>query len=151
MSEPTEPFKTHDAITALHFIQATGTQVVNKAANQFGIAPADMRALYFLNVEPNATPKRVAAHMGLTTGAVTTLVDRLVDGGFAVRTPNPQDRRSVLLALTDHGREAVAGVTELYSAAFLGSIDPAEMSALAASLTALSTALGESGRIDEAV
>jgi DNA-binding MarR family transcriptional regulator len=110
-----------------------------------------MRALYFLNVEPDATPKRVAAHMGLTTGAVTTLVDRLVDGGFALRSPNPNDRRSVLLALTDRGREAVAEVTQLYSTAFLDSIDPAEMSSLAARLTALSEALGESGRADEAV
>jgi DNA-binding MarR family transcriptional regulator len=138
-----------DAITALHFVQLTSSHVLTKAATALGIAPADLRVLYFLGVEPLATPKRVATHMGLTTGAVTSLVDRLVDGAFAERSPNPEDRRSVLLSLTPKGRDAVAELSKLYGAAFLESIDPAQMTALAASLTALSDALGGVSRDDE--
>ncbi len=139
----------YDAVTALHFVQLTSSHVLAKAATALGIAPADLRALYFLGVEPDVTPKRVATHMGLTTGAVTSLVDRLVDGEFAARTPNPDDRRSILLGLTDKGRVAVAELTKLYSAAFLESIDPAQMNALAASLSALSEALGGVSRDEE--
>lgn len=131
-----------DAVTALHFVQLTSSHVLTRAATALGIAPADLRVLYFLSVEPDTTPKRVATHMGLTTGAVTSLIDRVVDGGFATRAPNPDDRRSVLLSLTPNGHDAVGELTELYSTAFLESIDPAQMNALASSLNALSDALG---------
>jgi DNA-binding MarR family transcriptional regulator len=87
--------------------------------------------------------------MGLTTGAVTSLVDRLVDGDFAARKPNPGDRRSVLLSITSKGAAAVAELTRLYSAAFLESIDPAQMAALASSLSALSDALTGVSQTDE--
>jgi DNA-binding MarR family transcriptional regulator len=152
IDEPTSPPRpAFDAVTALHFVQLTSSHVLTKAASALGIAPADLRVLYFLSVEPNTTPKRVASHMGLTTGAVTSLVDRLHEGGFAERSPNPEDRRSVLLSLTERGRDAVGQLTTLYSAAFLESIDPAQMTALAASLSALSDALSGVSRDDESV
>ena len=37
---------------------------------------------------------------GLTTGAVTGVVDRLESRGYARRVDNPEDRRSVIISLT---------------------------------------------------
>ena len=44
-----------------------------------------------------ATPGQLAAETGLTTGAITGIVDRLEKAGYARRLPNPDDRRSVLI------------------------------------------------------
>ena len=44
-----------------------------------------------------ATPRQLAEATGLTTGAITGIVDRLERAGFAERRPNPADRRSVLV------------------------------------------------------
>lgn len=43
----------------------------------------------------------------LTSGSMTSLVDRLEERDFVRRQPHPADRRGVLLRLTDAGRAAV--------------------------------------------
>ena len=44
-----------------------------------------------------ATPKRLAESTGLSTGAITGIVDRLERAGFASRERNPDDRRSIIV------------------------------------------------------
>jgi DNA-binding MarR family transcriptional regulator len=48
----------------------------------------------------------LARDLGLTSHAVTKLVDALVSDGLLERRPDPTDRRASLVALTDRGREA---------------------------------------------
>lgn len=58
------------------------------------------------------TPSVIAARVGLTPASTTALLDRLAGAQLVRRTPNPHDRRSVLVELTDLGR---AGVEEMYT------------------------------------
>ncbi len=46
------------------------------------------------------TAGKLAEQSGLTTGAITGVVDRLEKAGYAKRTDNPKDRRSVIIELT---------------------------------------------------
>jgi MarR family multiple antibiotic resistance transcriptional regulator len=46
----------------------------------------------------------VAAELAITTGAVSKGVDRLESAGWVRRVPNPANRRSSVLTLTDAGR-----------------------------------------------
>src|SRR3954452_6565643 len=41
----------------------------------------------------------------LSSGAMTNRLDRLEQAGFVQRLPDPDDRRGVLVELTDHGRK----------------------------------------------
>ncbi|MCD9154370.1 MarR family winged helix-turn-helix transcriptional regulator [Aeromicrobium duanguangcaii] len=50
------------------------------------------------------TPRKLADHLGISTAAVTTLVDRLVASGHLTRAPHPTDRRSVILLPTELAR-----------------------------------------------
>jgi DNA-binding MarR family transcriptional regulator len=50
----------------------------------------------------------------LGTGAVTAVIDRLVTAGHLGRVPNPRDRRSVFLELTEAGRKTLARMTDDY-------------------------------------
>lgn len=43
--------------------------------------------------------------LDVSTGAMTNRLDKLEDRGLIKRTPDPDDRRGVLLELTDGGRE----------------------------------------------
>ena len=57
----------------------------------------------------------LAERMGVTPGATTRLVDGMIGRGWLERSRDPDDRRRVLLELTDEGhREAqyLRGVTE---------------------------------------
>jgi DNA-binding MarR family transcriptional regulator len=48
------------------------------------------------------TAGALAAEAGLTTGAVTGVIDRLERAGYARRVPDPADRRRVRIKVTDH-------------------------------------------------
>jgi DNA-binding MarR family transcriptional regulator len=50
--------------------------------------------------------------MGLTTGAVTRLVDRLERAGYVRREPDPADRRRIVIHLVP---ERVAGIARYYA------------------------------------
>ncbi|MET0735461.1 MAG: MarR family transcriptional regulator [Microbacterium sp.] len=53
----------------------------------------------------------IANEMGVTPRHVTTLVDELIEGGFARRGPHPSDRRAVLVSLTERGTSLMETMT----------------------------------------
>ena len=54
-----------------------------------------------------ARPREIAQSLRITSGTLTTMIDRLEAAGLVHRQPNPKDRRSILLALTDEGARTV--------------------------------------------
>jgi DNA-binding MarR family transcriptional regulator len=54
--------------------------------------------------EGRATPGEIAARLDLSTGAMTNRLDRLESAGLIVRERDPNDRRSILVSMTDKGR-----------------------------------------------
>ncbi|BDZ64546.1 MarR family winged helix-turn-helix transcriptional regulator [Agromyces mangrovi Wang et al. 2018] len=52
--------------------------------------------------------QELSDELGVTIGAASKQVDRLERAGVAERRPNPADRRSSLVVLTDAGRAALA-------------------------------------------
>ena len=55
------------------------------------------------------SPGALAGSMMLSSGGTTARLDRLERAGLVERSPSPSDRRSVLVRLTDAGREIVDG------------------------------------------
>jgi DNA-binding MarR family transcriptional regulator len=74
-------------------------------ADALGINRTDMRCTDVLEREGAVTAGHLAEVTGLTTGAITTVIDRLERRGFARRVRDPADRRRVLVELTDEARE----------------------------------------------
>jgi DNA-binding MarR family transcriptional regulator len=70
------------------------------AAGYLGINRTDARALDVIDQHGQITAGDLARELRLSTGAVTTLVDRLERAGFARRVADPTDRRRVLLEVT---------------------------------------------------
>jgi len=64
---------------------------------RLGISGTERKLLDVLDRLGPSTAGALAAHTGLTTGAITGVVDRLVKAGYAQRDPNPRDRRSVIV------------------------------------------------------
>jgi DNA-binding MarR family transcriptional regulator len=64
-------------------------------AEHLGLNATDLRCFELAVAEPGLTPGRLADLSGLTTGAVTGVLDRLEKAGFVERRPDPADRRSV--------------------------------------------------------
>ena len=70
------------------------------AADRVGIPRNDLRALNALE-RGALKPRDLAAGLGLTTGAVTSLIDRLERRGLVMRSPDPDDRRGVKVVPTE--------------------------------------------------
>jgi DNA-binding MarR family transcriptional regulator len=70
------------------------------AAGYLGINRTDARALDVIDQHGQIAAGDLARELRLSTGAVTTLVDRLERAGFARRVADPTDRRRVLIEVT---------------------------------------------------
>lgn len=89
----------------------------NAMARKFGVTLTESLCLTLLGINPNSSPKELAHNIGLTTGAITTLLDRLEKRGFIKRKPNPKDRRGVLIEIDEeYTKEAMKMVTGIQKA-----------------------------------
>ena len=70
-------------------------------ADHVGINRTDARCLDLIDQAGGMTAGELARAAGLTSGAVTAVVDRLEAAGFARRVPDPADRRRVRVEATD--------------------------------------------------
>ena len=69
-------------------------------AEHLGIGRTDLRCLDILDREGPLTAGALAEASGLSTGAITALIDRLERAGYAVRIRDSADRRRVVVAMT---------------------------------------------------
>lgn len=101
---------------ALRLLENAQRHLRAAVATDLGLGVSELTALEALAEMPDLTPKWLGLELSLSTGAVTALLDRLARAGFVDRVANPQDRRSVLLRLTDEGSALLAQVAERYDA-----------------------------------
>jgi DNA-binding MarR family transcriptional regulator len=76
-------------------------------ATKLGLNLTDFKCLGILHRHSGMTPKRLAEMTGLSGAAVTTVIDRLEQSGFAKRKRDSDDRRSLTLEATAGGGSKV--------------------------------------------
>ena len=102
------------------------------AAHAVGLGPTDYQALNVLELRGPQSPGELSATLGLTTGATTRLVDRLVAAGYAERGADPHDRRKV----TVRAVAAPPGLMELLAGVrgsigdYVSTLDEAQLAVL---------------------
>src|SRR5204862_1428279 len=72
----------------------------NLAAERLGVNRTDLHCLNAIENAGGLTAGQLAAETGLTSGAVTGVIDRLERAGFARRVSDPDDRRRVKVEVT---------------------------------------------------
>jgi DNA-binding MarR family transcriptional regulator len=135
MKSPLSRPKAHAALIvelehAMRRSSAQGVIFGQTVANRAGISPSDLECLDFLNLEGRVTAGRLAEVTGLTTGAITGVVDRLEQAGLVRRERDDNDRRKVFIATVpenlarvgrfyEHLQRAMLKLWETYSDAEL--------------------------------
>jgi DNA-binding MarR family transcriptional regulator len=82
------------------------------AADRAGLAAVDYQASNLLDLDGPMSNGELAHRLGLSTGATTRLVDRLVARGLAQRTVAPDDRRRAVIAATGTPPEGLAATLQ---------------------------------------
>lgn len=90
------------------------------------------------------SPGQLVRETLVTSGTMTNRVDRLTARGLVARSPDPADRRGVLVELTHLGKRTVDGAMETLlerERALLGSLSAKEIAGLSTLLRKLSVSL----------
>ena len=69
-----------------------------------GLTPAQMHDIEILGHQESLRMKDLAQKLGVTTGTLTVMIDRLEQNGLLLRTPHKKDRRSIMIVLTKKGQ-----------------------------------------------
>ena len=84
---------------AMRRSSAQGVLFGQTVANAIGISGSDLDCLDFVNLEGRVTAGRLAEVTGLTSGAITGVVDRLEKAGLVRRERDEVDRRKVFIVV----------------------------------------------------
>jgi DNA-binding MarR family transcriptional regulator len=99
-----------DALVRTSFIT---TAVLSTIAAEHGVSLTQLRVLAILR-DRRGKMSDLAAYLGLDRSTISGLVDRAEKRGLLTRTPNPDDGRSVDVALTTAGIElATRGAAQI--------------------------------------
>ncbi|TDC40907.1 MarR family winged helix-turn-helix transcriptional regulator [Micromonospora sp. KC213] len=80
-------------------------QINSLVADRMGLVVTDFHCLHVLQQDGPTTTGALANRVGLTPGAASRMVDRLVAAGCVKRVSDAADRRRVLVEATDEGLE----------------------------------------------
>ncbi|WP_100407508.1 MarR family winged helix-turn-helix transcriptional regulator [Bacillus solitudinis] len=72
--------------------------------NQISLSPTHVLILELLELDKVKRPSKLAQELHITTGGVTALTNKLVKDGFIKRSHLEDDRRAIVLEITDTGR-----------------------------------------------
>lgn len=109
--------------------------VRDSAAKSQNVHPTDFACIdYLQRIGTPVSPKQIIAHLNLSSGSGTALLDRLEAAGYTRRLPNPDDRRSILIELdAEKAAEPLARLREIEQSywAITGSFSINELKAIA--------------------
>jgi MarR family transcriptional regulator, organic hydroperoxide resistance regulator len=95
-------------------------QRIDRILNQFTPEPwielnltlAQLKSLLFIASKEKTNFKKLAEALGVTPPNITGIIDRLVEQDLVSRTENTEDRRVMLLQLTEKGRDLLNHLRE---------------------------------------
>ncbi len=119
--------------TVLNFLEETQSATVDELSQLSQKYLGDQNGISF---------QKLSKHLNLTSPTLTGIVDRLEKIEMVERSPNPQDRRSILISLTKKGLEVIPKIRDALIDAnqtFLSSLSKQEESMLREILERLKT------------
>lgn len=103
----------HNAGRALHEAAAQMTRAVDRRAKNLGISGAQWMVLIRIGGNVANTASDLCKMLGYDSGAMTRMLDRLEKLGLIERSPSDEDRRVMIVSLTDAGRTLYPQITPI--------------------------------------
>jgi DNA-binding MarR family transcriptional regulator len=136
-------------LQAVRELSAASDMLDAAVAQRLDIHRTDLRCLDYLGRSGPVSAGQLAEAVGLTAGALTTAVDRLVRAGYVRRRADAADRRRVVIQLTRRADRVVALFAGLAWAIdrLIDVYSDADLEHLTAFLRGTSEALSEHARL----
>ena len=85
------------ATTLLREVMDLTDEFEKHVGSELTVNPTDLEAMEHLIQDGALTPTELSRRLGISTAAVTSVIDRLVAVGHVTRSPHPTDRRGLLI------------------------------------------------------
>ncbi|MFI1911900.1 MarR family winged helix-turn-helix transcriptional regulator [Nocardia sp. NPDC020380] len=96
----------------------------DRLRERHGIVTSQYEFLHYLREHPGSRVADLATEFAIGIGATSKGMDRLERQGWVARQPNPADRRSSLLILTDEGRRLTDAAEQTFTERVTELIEP---------------------------
>lgn len=143
------PAEDIDRLVALYRRAGRSLRAQDPANWAAGLTMPQLRALFYLGRSGPVPVGQVASGLGISQPSATETLEKLVCKGLIERTADPSDRRLVLSALTEKGKEMIDRPWETRRAVLASALrdaTPAERAAIERGLTLLCDALEKAER-----
>ena len=110
-------------VRALRRVNFQGSIFGQTIAIRLGLSESDIDALELLIDTGAATAGKLSDVMGLTTGAVTRVIDRLEQAGYVRRVTDPADRRRVVIEVVPEQVATIESLLESLERAAAAEVD----------------------------
>src|SRR6478609_7777714 len=104
-------------LRSLRRVNIQGSFLGQTVAVRFGLSESDIETLEQLMDLGATTAGRLSEITGLTSGAVTRVIDRLEQAGYVRRVPDPADRRRVIVEVVPERIATIQATLERLSSA----------------------------------
>ena len=139
-----------EAINEIIGLQKRASKVLGGYAleswRHLDVPMAQLKSLFIITSKGVTNFSMLAQELGVTSGNVTGIVDRLVEQGLVIRNPDPEDRRVIRLEATEKGRDLLTNLMEAqtkHMAHILTHMNLDELTALSLGLSGLIRAIEE--------
>lgn len=105
---------------AMREASGQGVLISQTIAGRVGLNASDLECLDLMQLQGPRTAGELARATGLTSGAITGLIDRLERAGYVARESDPADRRRVVVRVRP---ESLAELNALYAPLQMASQD----------------------------
>lgn len=130
---------------AMRFIRAD----IRTRGSSEELSVPQFRTLAFLDRNPGASLSELADHLGVTRSTASANTERLVQRRYIDREDHPEERRRVVLKLTDAGRyhlQQAREQTRAYIAEVLTALDDEQIAQIETGLTLLKQVFEQSAK-----
>lgn len=137
------------ALTATRQLHSATEELLDAAAERYGINRNDLRCLEILERHGPTQPGKLAEISGLSRAAITKVLDRLEEARYITRSGDSADRRAQLVQTSNHEthlRQEIWKPIRDAAHTALGDHSTAQLQTLATALSNLATANRESAQ-----
>jgi DNA-binding MarR family transcriptional regulator len=104
------PFKFHSLLHSAELIEKRLAILLSP----IGIKPRQARILNVLSRVGEVSQTVLTEKFDVTSGSMSTMVDRMIKVGLIERRKNPEDRRGDLISITDQGTAVLEEVRDVW-------------------------------------
>ena len=95
---------------AMRRLRLRSVRIMGRALSRFDLTVSQHTLLFCLFHQEKCKMSELARELGITMGAATSIVDRLIKAGLVKRERSTEDRRVVLVSLSKKGRRMMEEV-----------------------------------------